>query len=297
MKAGAALLLALAVVLASGQLPVEAQGAGDSTRLSAGTALTGEQLQLTIEVLAPDGSTVEPDPANPSWAGIEIVRIVSSSAVDAGDSTLHTLELAVAGFVPGERSFQPAVFVVTGAETSGRLLPRAELSIIPTLAPGDPLEISPVPPPSGIDGAQSPLVWPAAVTGGLAAASLATLAVWWAGRRLLARAPAPAAVPATPAPSLDTAEALLDADPAGAYRTLAATVRETLGLRYGFPARALTTREMDRRMLAAGVDRWQARLVTGLLEECDAVVYAGYRPAAERRAADLTMAREIVEGG
>ena len=35
--------------------------------------------------------------------------------------------------------------------------------------------------------------------------------------------------------------------------------------------------------------------VGGLLEECDSVIYAGYRPAAERRQADLTMAREIVE--
>ena len=48
-------------------------------------------------------------------------------------------------------------------------------------------------------------------------------------------------------------------------------------------------------MEASGVDRWQTRLVGGFLEECDAVVYAGYLPAAERRQADLTMAREIVE--
>jgi hypothetical protein len=37
--------------------------------------------------------------------------------------------------------------------------------------------------------------------------------------------------------------------------------------------------------------------VGGLLEECDAVVYAGYRPASERRLADLNMAREILEAG
>jgi hypothetical protein len=49
-------------------------------------------------------------------------------------------------------------------------------------------------------------------------------------------------------------------------------------------------------METSGADRFAARLVGGLLEECDSVVYAGYRPAAERRRADLTMAREIVEG-
>jgi hypothetical protein len=49
-------------------------------------------------------------------------------------------------------------------------------------------------------------------------------------------------------------------------------------------------------MEAAGVDRWQARLVRGLLENCDAVVYSGYLPALDRRHADLNIAREIVEG-
>ena len=44
-----------------------------------------------------------------------------------------------------------------------------------------------------------------------------------------------------------------------------------------------------------GIDRFQGKLAGNLLEECDAVVYAGYRPAAERRHADLTMARELVE--
>jgi hypothetical protein len=32
-----------------------------------------------------------------------------------------------------------------------------------------------------------------------------------------------------------------------------------------------------------------------LLEQCDAVLYAGYRPALERADADLTAAYEIVE--
>jgi len=96
-------------------------------------------------------------------------------------------------------------------------------------------------------------------------------------------------------PSLPEAEQLMAGDPVAAYRSIATTVRFTLGERYGIPAPALTTRELQRRMEAVGIDRWQARLAGGLLEECDAVVYAGYRPAAERRMADLTMARELVE--
>lgn len=274
-----------------------AQQPGDATRMSADSALTGEQVTLTLEVLAPAGSTVEPDPANASWNGVEIVRIGSVTSAELGDSTLHTLELVVTGFTPGERAFQPAVFVVLGTESSSRLLPAAELTIIPTLSPGDPLEISPIAPPVSIGGEQSPLLWPAVAVGGLVAAGVAGLVITWAARRMRRAQPAPVEAVGIAAPTLAAAEALIERDTVTAYRTLAATVREVLGLRYGFPARALTTNEMDRRMLLAGVDRWQARLVTGLLEECDAVVYAGYRPAAERRQADLTMAREIVEAG
>jgi hypothetical protein len=48
-------------------------------------------------------------------------------------------------------------------------------------------------------------------------------------------------------------------------------------------------------MLKRGLDRWQVRVASGLLEQCDSVVYARYRPAAERADADLTAAYEIVE--
>lgn len=296
MKAPGALagLIAAAAITFGG---AQAQQPGDATRLSSGSALTGEQVALTLDVLAPAGSSVEPDPANPSWNGVEIVRLTAVTSTELGDSTLHTIELTITGFTPGERAFQPAVFVVLGTESSSRLLPAAELAIIPTLSPGDPLEISPIAPPVSIEGAQSPLFWPAVAVGGLIAAGLVGLLVAWAVRRLRPAQPAPVEMPGVATPTLAAAEELIERDAVAAYRALAATVREVLGMRYGFPARALTTHEMDRRMLAAGVDRWQARLVTGLLEECDAVVYAGYRPAAERRQADLTMAREIVEAG
>ncbi len=105
-----------------------------------------------------------------------------------------------------------------------------------------------------------------------------------------------APAPAPPTIDLQDAASIIDTDPVRAYRALATVVRHLLSNRYGFPAFALTTAELQRRMEAEGVDRWQSRLVGGLLQECDAVVYSGYRPAQERRQADLNMAREIVEG-
>lgn len=79
------------------------------------------------------------------------------------------------------------------------------------------------------------------------------------------------------------------------YRLLAACVRRYLTERFGFQALALTTGELEQEMEARGVGRWAARLVTGLLSECDAVVYALYRPAPTRSEADNAMAYEIVE--
>ena len=79
------------------------------------------------------------------------------------------------------------------------------------------------------------------------------------------------------------------------YTALGNAVRRYLTERYDFPAFALTTRELEAEMMHRGLDRWQVRVAGGLLEQCDAVVYARYRPAAERADADLTAAYEVVE--
>ena len=79
------------------------------------------------------------------------------------------------------------------------------------------------------------------------------------------------------------------------YRLLGACIRRYLTERFGFPAVALTTGELERYMEARGIERWPARLVDGLLNECDAVIYARYVPAAARAEADNAMAYEIVE--
>lgn len=86
-----------------------------------------------------------------------------------------------------------------------------------------------------------------------------------------------------------------DHDYAVYYETISLTVRAYLTERHRFAAYALTTRELSDAMSVHGVDRWQARLVNGLLVQCDAVVFAHYRPALARADSDLTTAYEIVE--
>ena len=78
---------------------------------------------------------------------------------------------------------------------------------------------------------------------------------------------------------------------------LAACIRRYLTARYGFPAFAMTTTELRRRMEHYGVGRWQARLVGGLLTESDAVNFAQYVPARARCEQNLEMAYQIVDAG
>jgi len=270
---------------------------GDKVTVLRQSALIGEQFEVLVEVRTPTGSTVELNPGTPSWNGVEVVRAEPPRTRREGGESVHTIQLVVAPFFPGEREFAPAVTVVTGAEAVARSLPLTTLTVISTLGPNDPLELSPLAQPVAIDGAESPLLRPAIGLGIAAGTALLALLLWFAGRVLWRRMTAkePPAPDAVPVPSLALAEGLLHSDPVGAYRVLSSVVKGELARRYDIPALALTSGELRRRMEAGGLDRWQARLVGGLLEECDAVIYAGYRPATERRNADLTMAREIIE--
>lgn len=293
-----ALLLAALIAALALALPAAAQD-GDSATVTKPGAEIGEQVRLVLEVVTPPGASVELDPAAPSWGSVQVVRTESQTQQPQGDSIRHTITVVIAAFGLGRLDFQPAVNIIQGVDSSPRDLPAVSMEIVATLAADAPLQLSPLPPPSAISGAESPFLRPAIALGALLAvillAGLSYIAVQ-AVKRRPRRVPAAEGEP-PPHPDLAGAGALLHTDPVAAYRALASDVRRHLGQRYGFPAVALTSRELETRMEAVGVDRWEARLVGGLLENCDAVVYAGYRPAAERREADLTMAREIVEAG
>lgn len=269
----------------------------DRVELRRASALLGEHLSATIRVTAPAGAVVEITPGTPSWAGVELVTTASPSVVTRGAESLWIFEVKVAALLPGDIAFAPTVVIVSGAEVTTRTLPPVPLTVLPTLGPDDPLELTPLLPPVAIEGAESPLLRPAIAAGAALSVALVSVLTLLLVRRWMRR---PRRVVARPAvmqelPGLQTAEAVIDSDPVSAYRVMSSVVKTELARRYSLRATALTSNELRRRLEDRGVDRWQARLVGGLLEECDAVIYAGYRPAAERRQADLTMAREIVE--
>jgi len=254
----------------------------------------GDPFTLVVRVDVPAGATVDLVPEAEDWGDVEVVGVLSfvrEPLPEGGERV--TIAAEVAAFAPGEVEFTPVVAVASADGVEVRSLPPASVRVTPTLRPGDPLELGPLPGPVSVGGTPG---WagPAAVAGAALFAFGAAFAVgfWW--RRRSPAAEPPAAPQPLPLPQLEAVAKLLEENPAAGYRELAAAVRRVLEEQYRFPARALTTAELRARMEAEGVDRWQARLVVGLLEEGDAVVYAGYSPAPERRQADLSMAAEIL---
>lgn len=291
------MLVACAALLSSTTLAFAQEG--DSATSGTTSARIGDRFVVTLEVETEPGATVEVDPLAPTWQGVELVSIQSTEMVEQNGRVLHRLELLMAAFDPGDLQLTPTVLITSDGLVTRRELPSFTLSVLTTLPGGTaPVLIEP-PLPLPIGGAQSPYLVPAIVAGTAIAVLLAGL-VGYRLFRYIASRPRRAGPPvAEPEPAwepgaLPPVEGLLS-DPVASYRALSATVRESLTSRYGFPARALTTRELVSRMQGEGVDRWQARLVAGLLENCDSVVYAGYYPAPDRRRADHNMAVEILE--
>ena len=292
-----AFLCVLAAVLA---VPALAAAQDPEATVSRSFAAIGEPVVVTIKLDAPADAVVEVDPAAGSWGDVRVVRVLSQSATVVEAGLHHEIEVLVAPFAPGTVTFRPAVVVTTDAGSLPATLPTLTVEVPSTLSPDEPLALSPLPPPVPIDGAQSVWLWPAIALGGLVAVVIAAIAAvlarrWWRNRPVDAEEVAPEPPPGADEVLAD-AEALLETDAAGAYRAISNAVRRVLGERYEFPARSLTAAELEARMSGAGVDGWEERMARELLRECDAVVYAGYRPVVERRVADLRIAREIIGG-
>lgn len=280
-------------------IPVFAAAQDPEVSLSRSWAAVGEPVVLTIVLDTTADAVVELDPGAESWGEVRVVRVLSQTALPLETGLHHRIEVLVAPFAPGALSFRPAVIVTTDAGSAPVDLPPLSIDVPSVLAPDDPLVLSELPPPVAIEGAQSPMLWPAIGLGAAAAAVVAALGLvlglrWWRSRpRAVEEPPEP---PPAPVDVLATAAALLDTDAAGAYRAISVAIRHILGERYDFPAPSLTTAELETRMAKVGVGGWEERMARELLRECDAVVYAGYVPAIERRVGDLRVAREIVGG-
>lgn len=266
----------------------------------------GGRVLVTIVVEADEGTQVQIAPGSIP-RDLALAESVRSETRSKGSGRVEVrLELVLAPFVVGDYAVPPLKLRYRGpGGASGELeTPASRLLIESTIPPNQPVTPRDLKPQAEIGAVPAPPYELVALAGAAFALAVGLLIVAW---RRTKRPIAEAAVAEPEAEALapeDAARRSLDAaaarfsaegDSGAYYAALSNAVRRYLTERFGFPAFALTTAELQMQMTFRGMDRWQARLVGGLLEQCDAVTYARYRPAPERADADLTAAYEIVE--
>lgn len=267
-------------------------------------ATVGERVTLTIVVDHDDDTMVEGAGFGANTGEFEIIAVAPPHTEPHEAISRTTIAYTLAAFRTGDLTIPAQSIVYRGTDGSGTLTTDAiTITIQSVLAPGD-TELRPLKPQLELEDPAPPAVVPVLFVAALAALTAFGFALM---RRAIAIRPILAAVADTalaPPPAHETARAALDAiadgdlaatDTAEYYARIAATLRGYLSSRFAFPAYAMTRSEMERGATAAGVERWPARLIANLLEQCDAVEFAAFRPAPERRAADLTAAYEIIE--
>lgn len=306
-------LPALVVVLAA-LLPYGPQAAAQQPEpltveavLDRDQVTVGDRIVLTLTVRTAAAVQVD-TPSIPALpADLEMLEVLPpQEEVQPDGQRLLVWRYVLAAFAPGQVQVPPISIGYRAGGSSSVVSSRPiAITVESVIPPGAVVEdIRDLKGQLDIPGAPllpwRPLTTAAAVA--LAALALAAGVRSFQHRRRLWRlAPPPSAPSLSPE---ETARAELDrlrASPLleqGEYTTLygllGRCIRRYLQDRYDFPATALTTPELEATMVARGMDRWQARLVAGLLAECDAVTYARYLPAPARLEGDLRLAYEIV---
>lgn len=272
-----------------------------TTSFNTPAATIGDRLTLTVSVA--HTADVIVTVIRPDILGTEVVgdaQPLSTLQVDGSMVTATAFEYQV--FAIGEVPTGPIqVAWLLEDGTSGTIeVVGTALTIVPVRAEGDEV-LRPLKPQATIPGAPPAWLLPAiGIALATALAGLLAVAVirWRRGRAGGIDSP-PVDVPeASARERLDTLRDLRLRDEEAFqryYGTISIAVRSYLGDRFGFNASALTTSELERRMTAYGVDRWQARLVGGLLDRCDSAVYARRYPDPQSADHDLTVAFEIIE--
>ena len=298
-----AALLAVAPQAGRAQQPPDAVAA-PSVTLAPATATVGDRLTLTITVEHSADVSMTGPGFGADFGGLDLVRIAPPvDAAAASGRVRTTLVYTLAAFRTGSFTVPPLALAYTTADGRAGTVATgpAAVTVRSVLAEGD-ADLRPLKPQLDIDtGAPSPVA-PALFVAVFVALTAAGYVLY--GRIAATRPPplateVPAPAPAADADARDALDALASSglaagDPVEYYARIAATVRAYLSARFDFAAYAMTRSELERGAAHAGIDRWPARLTANLLEQCDAVQFAGFLPAPERREADLTAAYEII---
>jgi hypothetical protein len=264
----------------------------------------GDPINLTVVIRHAPGVTIATTSIDDQLGDLEPLSSEPPQERQVNGAMELRLQYRVAAYHTGSVALPQLTFAYALPDgTSGQVQSKGPEAITvqsvlpPGATPADiqglkPQESLPVP-------ASQQLIWLAGIAGIVAAVVLIAAGGAWLWRRR----GRPAAVPAPSQAAIARAELdrimalglVQKGELAEHYRLIAVCIRRYLTERFGFPAVALTSGELSGRMEGQGVERWPARLVSGLLSECDAVAYARYVPAPARIEADNAMAYEIID--
>ena len=300
-----AVLAALVVSIASSAAAL-AQEAPLEVRvdLEPRAATLGDRVRMTVTVTHADTLLITIEPPAPQQA-LVVVETVPAATSPVGDGRLRTeFGFTFAAFELG--TVQPGAVRVLWLHEDGsagsEVASPPPFEVVSALI-GDGTALRPLKPQATFGDPPAAWLRPAIVAGAVAVVAILAAALVV---RLRKRAPAPAAAiePVEVGPETAARRRLEELAASGAleagefdafYGTLSLVMRHYLEERFAFRATALTTRELESRMGAEGVERWQSRLAEGLLDRCDAAVYARAEPDPASADHDLTVAFEIVE--
>ena len=264
----------------------------------------GDRVRVTVIVTHSEALLITADP--PSQTGtLQLIETLPAETVTLPDGSLRTeVAFTVAAFELGAQQLDELrIFWLREDGSSGELRATPAPFEVASALVGDPSQLRPLKPQATFGEPPPGWVRPAIAGGVLLLVAVSTI---FGVRRWLRRAPAPAppaeqheVAPETAArrrlEELAAGSTLASGDYERFYGTLSVVLRDYLEQRFAFTATALTTPELDREMGDHGVERWQARLAGGLLDRCDAAVYASRYPDPSSADHDLTVAFEVVE--
>jgi hypothetical protein len=298
------MVLALAGLAASAVAVAQEAPLGVRVDLEPRQATLGDRVRMTVTVTHADALLITAEPPAPQQA-LVLVETVPATTSTLGDGRLRTdFGFTFAAFDLG--TMQPRAVRVRWLREDGasgvEVAEPPPFEVVSALA-GDTTALRPLKPQAAFGDPPAAWVRPALAGGALFAVAVAAgLGVAWRRRR--APPPEPAVAPVEVGPETAARRRLEELAASGTleagefeafYGTLSLVMRRYLEERFTFPATALTTPELEGRMSVEGVERWQSRLAEGLLDRCDAAVYARAAPDPASADHDLTVAFEIVE--
>ena len=304
-------LFALTLLLILPEAPVAQGSPPTEGPVTAQVTLTqtslrvGDQIGLRLIVNHPSDTHIEFPILYDKLGPLEVLGTRQLDSLRNPDGTqLSAMEYTITGFVPGRYQVPPVSVTYVDPQGEQQTITAAEelpLEIVSLLATLPDAQLRDIKPPVVIP--QAPIAYGRTVA--LVALCVAVLGLAVIAYRSWPRGLGPALIPAAaPAPEMVARQELeriarLDLlsqrDYTTYYGLISSCIRRYLDARFDLYALGSTTQELRRTMESVRLDRWQARVIRGLLEECDAAKWARYEPVHARAERALTIAFEIVD--